>query len=58
MNVALGEFRGSSYDTNLLSNQIKFFLVYLRPVPGEYFTKFLGSCSKIYDLQGPNTISV
>ena len=50
MNVALGDFSGLSYNTN--------FLCILRPVPGEYFTKFLGSCSKIHDMQGPNIISV
>ena len=38
--------------------QIKIFWVYLRPVTDEYFMKFLSSCSKIYDMQGSNTISV
>ena len=56
VNVASGEFRGSSYNTTFLSN--KKCLVYLRPVPGEYFTKFLSSRSKIYDMHDPNTISV
>ena len=34
VNVAFGEFRGSSYNTSCIY-QIKLFWVYLRPVPGE-----------------------
>ena len=47
MNVALGEFRGSSYNTNFLSNKNLLSMF-----------KFLSSCSNIFDMQSANTISV
>ena len=60
VNVALDEFRGSSYHTYSLSNKKFLSICKTCPLSCEYCEgrKFLSSCSKIHDMHGPNTISV